>query len=152
MTTYLSPEGLEKINKELEERKTTVRDEINEKIRAAKELGDLSENSEYTEAKENQSFNEGRIEEIEAMLKDFEIIQNGKNKSAEIGVGATVLASSSYGEKEFTIVGTAEADPTKGFISNESPLGRAFLGHKKGEEVEVSTPVGLMKYKIKKIS
>ena len=148
MATYITHEGLEKLKNELQERKTTAREEIKRRLKEAMEIGDLSENSEYDEARDSQSFNEGRIVDLEEMIKGAVIIENGGHKHAQVEVGATVLVKSSLGEKKFTIVGTAEADPINGFISNESPLGGAFLGHKKGDEVEVRTPAGVTKYKI----
>lgn len=147
---YFSPEGLEKLKKELEERKGQIRTDITRKILEAKELGDLSENAEYIEAKEMQSFNEGRIAELDEIIKNAVII--GPHQRQEIiTVGSTVKVHSMHGEQQFTIVGAAESNPTQGFISNESPLGTAFLGHKKDEEVEVKTPTGLVKYKILEI-
>jgi transcription elongation factor GreA len=148
---YFSPEGLEKLKKELEERKGPVRADITRRILEAKELGDLSENAEYTEAKELQGFNEGRIAELEEIVKNAVVI--GPNQKHEvITVGSTVKAESAErGEQKFTIVGAAESDPAQGFISNESPLGMAFLGRRKGEEVEVKTPSGVIKYKILEI-
>lgn len=150
-TQYFSPEGLEKLKKELEERKGEVRAEVTRKILAAKELGDLSENAEYIEAKEMQSFNEGRIVELEDMIKNAVLI--GPHQKIEaVVVGSTVsVKSGEHGEQKFTIVGAAESNPASGFISNESPLGSAFLGRKKNEEVEVKTPGGTVKYKILEI-
>lgn len=150
-TQYFSPEGLEKLKKELEECKEKIRPEINSKILAAKELGDLSENAEYAEAKEMQSFNEGRITELEEMIKNAVMI--GPHQKAEaVVVGSTVkVKSGEHGEQNFTIVGAAESNPAHGFISNESPLGTAFLGRKKGEEIEVKTPGGVVKYKLLEI-
>ncbi len=150
MPQYFSPEGLEKLKKELEERKTIIRAEITRRILAAKELGDLSENAEYSEAKEVQSFNEGRIAELEETIKEAVVI--GPNQRSDIVVvGSTARVSSVYGDQKFTIVGPAESDPARGFISNESPLGSAFIGHKKDDEVEVKTPSGVVKYKIVEI-
>jgi transcription elongation factor GreA len=150
MTQYFSAEGLEKLKKELEERKGPIRAEITRKILEAKELGDLSENAEYMEAKESQSFNEGRIVELEEIIKSAVVI--GPNQKRElVTVGSTVRVESIHGEQKFTIVGAVESDPAQGFISNESPLGTAFLGRKKGEEVEVKTPSGVIKYKILEI-
>ena len=148
---YFSPEGLEKLKKELEERRGSIRTEITRKILDAKELGDLAENAEYTEAKESQGFNEGRIAELEEIIKNAVVI--GPNHKHEVvTVGATVkVKSAERGEQKFTIVGAAEADPIQGFISNESPLGTAFIGRKKDEEVEVKTPSGVAKYKILEI-
>lgn len=147
---YFSPEGLEKLKRELEERRGQIRTEITRKILDAKELGDLSENAEYFEAKELQGFNEGRIVELEEIIKSAVVI--GPNQKHEVvTVGSTVKVNSAHGEQKFTIVGAAESDPVQGFISNESPLGTAFLGHRKDEEVEVKTPAGLTTYKILEI-
>lgn len=150
MPQYLSQEGLEKLKKELEERKGPIRTEITRRILAAKELGDLSENAEYAEAKEAQSFNEGRIVELEDMIREGVVITNSQNHDT-VTVGSTVKVGSQYGEQKFTIVGAAESDPTQGFISNESPLGGAFIGRKKGDEIEVKTPSGIVKYKISEV-
>ena len=147
---YFSPEGLEKLKGELEERRGPIRTEITRKILDAKELGDLSENAEYFEAKELQGFNEGRIVELEEIIKNAVVI--GPNQKHEVvTVGSTVKVSSAHGEQKFTIVGAAESNPVQGFISNESPLGMAFIGRKKNEEVEVKTPAGLTTYKILEI-
>jgi len=147
---YFSPEGLEKLKKELEERKGLIRTEITRKILEAKELGDLSENAEYIEAKEMQGFNEGRVVELEDIIKNAVII--GPNERREvITIGSTVKVKSAHGEQTFTIVGAAESNPSQGFISNESPLGTAFLGHKKSAAVEVKTPAGQVKYTILEI-
>ena len=143
---YFSPAGLEKLKKELEERKYTLRKEIAAKIVEAKDLGDLAENAEFTEAKEMQAFNEGRIEELENTLKHAQLIS--KSSGGTVSVGSTVKAKSPIGEHTFTIVGASESNPVKGFISNESPLGQAFLGQTKGTEIEVSTPKGVVHYKI----
>ncbi len=151
MAQYFSPEGLEKLKKELEERKGPIRTDITRKVLDAKELGDLSENAEYMEAKELQGFNEGRIVELEEIVKNAVVI--GPNHKHEVvAIGSTVrVESREHGEQKFTIVGAAESDPVQGFISNESPLGTAFIGRKKDEEVEVKTPSGLTKYKILEI-
>lgn len=150
-TQYFSPEGFEKLKKELDERRTIIRTEVNRKILAAKELGDLSENAEYIEAKELQGFNEGRIVELEDIIKNAVIIGPQQQHSV-VMVGSTVKAHSKHGEQKFTIVGASESNPAEGFISNESPLGSAFLNHKKGEEVEVKTPAGVVRYKIVEIA
>lgn len=147
MAQYFSQEGLDKLKKELEERKGPIREEITRRILIAKERGDLSENAEYTEAREDQSFNEGRIAELEEIIKEAIVISNHQKQDIVV-VGSTVKLKSSNGEHKFTIVGPAEADPTQGFISNESPIGNAFIGHKQGDEVNVKTPAGLVKYKI----
>ena len=148
---YLSREGLKKLKEELERRKGS-RAEISQKIQEAKALGDISENAEYQEALSIQSFNEGKIMELEEILRQAEVVSGeGNHRHEAVEVGAQVRVESKFGNQQFTIVGSSEAEPTKGFISNESPLGRAFMGHKKGEEVEVETPKGRAKYKILEI-
>ena len=147
MDQYFSQEGLEKLKKELEGRITVLRPEIATRIKEAKELGDLSENAEYDAAKDAQSSNEGRIEEIKSILENAVIIES-TNGSGVVRVGSSVKVESKNGEQTFAIVGAAESDPVKGFISNESPLGAAFLGHKKGDSIEVKTPKGVTEYKI----
>jgi transcription elongation factor GreA len=143
---YLSKEGLEQLKKELEELKLK-RQEIAQRLEEAKALGDLSENTEYLQAKEAQGFNEGKILELEEVLKNAVVIsKNGGNSVVQIGGTVEV---NSQGEKQvFTIVGSEEANPAQGKISNESPLGRAFLGHKAGDVIEVETPRGKANYKI----
>lgn len=147
---YISPEGLEKLKKELEERKYILRKEIAAKILEAKDLGDLAENAEFTEAKEMQAFNEGRVEDLENILKNAMLISD-KREGGIVTIGASLKVTSSVGEQTFTIVGASESNPAQGFISNESPLGKAFLGRKKGAEVEVETPRGRVRYKILKV-
>lgn len=148
--TYLSPEGIEALKKELQELKTKKRQEIAKRLQEAKDLGDLSENAEYFEAKEAQSFNENHIAELEELLKNAVIIETSSEEDI-IRVGSTIEVKSNNGAEIFKIVGSAEAKPQEGKISNESPLGRAFLGRKIGDEVEVKTPGGITKYKIIKI-
>ena len=148
---YLSQEGLKKLHSELERRKG-LRAEISQKIQEAKALGDLSENAEYQEALSVQSFNEGRIMELEEILKQAKLIsEEVGHKHEVVEVGSQVKVESKSGSQQFAIVGSSEVDPAKGFISDESPLGKAFLGHKNGEEVEVETPRGRVKYKILEI-
>ncbi len=148
--TYLSPEGIETLKKELQELKTKKRQEIAKRLQEAKDLGDLSENAEYFEAKEAQSLNENRIAELEELLKNAVVI---KTPSAEdiVRIGSTIETKLNNTIEIFNIVGSAEAKPQEGKISNESPLGRAFLGKKAGDEVEIKTPGGIVKYKIIKI-
>ncbi len=148
--TYLSQEGIENIKKELQELKTGKRQEIAKRLQEAKDLGDLSENAEYFEAKEAQSFNENRILELEKLLKNAVVIESS-NEENVVKVGSTIEAKSNNGMETFIIVGSAEAKPQERKISNESPLGRAFLGRKAGDEVEIKTPGGIIKYKIIKI-
>lgn len=147
---YISEEGLEKLKKQLEELKTVKRQEVAERLEEAKKMGDLSENAEYTEAREAQEFNEREIAELEELIKKAVVI--GKTKSRdEIQIGSTVIVKSHGKEQQLTIVGSEEADPANGKISNESPLGKSFLGKKKSDEVRVKTPKGEVKYTIEKI-
>ncbi len=146
MPKYLSPEGLNDHKKELEDLKLK-RQEIARRLEEAKALGDLSENQEYVAAKEAQAFNEGKILELEQLLRDAVVI--GKNRKVSIvQIGSTVEARTNGKTQTFIIVGSEEASPSIGKISNESPLGKAFLGHKIGEAVEVETPGGKVNYKI----
>jgi len=148
---YFSKEGLEKLKQELEERTNVLRPEIAKRIKEAKEEGDISENAAFDAAREAQASNEGRIEEIKAALESAVII-SAKNGGGIVGVGSSVkVESKDRGAQSFVIVGAAESDPVKGFISNESPLGKAFLGRKKGEKVDVRTPKGEVEYKILEI-
>ncbi len=148
--TYLSQEGIETIKKELQELKTKKRQEIAARLQEAKDLGDLSENAEYFEAKEAQSFNENRIVELEELLKNAVVIETSSEEDI-VRVGSTIEVKSNNGPETFNIVGSAEAKPQEGKISNESPLGRAFLGRKIGDEIEIKSPGGITKYKIIKI-
>ena len=148
--TYLSQEGIETIKKELQELKTKKRQEITKRLQEAKDLGDLSENAEYFEAKEAQSFNENRIVELEKLLKNAVVIETS-SKEDIVRVGSTIEVKSNNGAEIFNIVGSAEAEPQERKISNESPLGRAFLGRKIGDEIEIKSPSGITKYKIIKI-
>lgn len=147
---YLTKEGLEKLKKELEDLKNHKLPEVIERIVRAKELGDLSENAEYQDAKDEQGFIVGRIEEIGNLVRKAEIID--KNQSKElVTVGCTIKVRCEQREYEYTITGSNEADPPKGLISNESPLGRAFLGRRAGEKVIVSVPKGEMECEILEI-
>lgn len=146
----ISQEGYEKLKKELDYLTTVKRREIAERIKAAKELGDLSENAEYSDAKDGQAFNEGRIIELNNILKNLTIVESEYNKN-EIAMGSKVTVKTNGEEKQYTIVSFNEADPQEGKISNESPLGVAFLEKKKGDIVKVNTPKGEMEYKIIKI-
>jgi transcription elongation factor GreA len=144
---YFSQEGLEKLKSEHEYRLNVLRVEIAKRLKEAKEQGDLSENAEYSEAKEAQALNEGRIEDIKVILETAVIIKEN-HKGGIITVGCTVVVDSKNGKKTYTIVGAAESNPTEGKISNESPMGSAFLGKKKGDSVQVKTPKGAVDYKI----
>lgn len=154
MKYYITKDGLEKMKKELEALKNVKRKEIIERIRNAKELGDLSENAEYAEAKDEQSFIEGRIIELENFINKAMLIDESMQSSGMVSVGSTVIiqCEGDEKEKEYMIVGSNEANPTVGRISNESPFGRAFLGKKIGDMVEVQIPKGKIKCVIKAIS
>ena len=151
--TLLTKEGLRKLEEELEELKTVHRKEVNDRIRQAKEFGDISENAEYEDAKQEQAFVEGRIIKLETMIRNARIIEDAAG-SSEIGFGATVkVKDSKHGTIiDLTIVGSAEANPPLGLISNESPLGSALMGKTTGDNVEVTTPRGIVLYKIEAVN
>ena len=143
----ITREGYNKLIEELNYLSNAKRKEIAERIERAKELGDLSENAEYSEAKDAQALNEGRILELSNTLKNVIVVENSNNKG-KIDMGSIVKVSCNGQEKEYEIVSFNEADPVNGKISNESPLGMTFLNKKKGDEVIVETPRGEVKYKI----
>ncbi len=153
-TIKITDDGLKKLKQELETLKTEGRADIAEKIKVARGYGDLSENSEYDEAKNEQAKLEARIVEIEAMLKNVEIIEDikGKAKTVVIGVKVKVLDVEYGDEDEYRVVGSTEADSRNGWISDESPMGKALLGKKIGDEVTVEAPGGEFKVKILEIS
>lgn len=146
--TYITPKGLVDAKAELEFLIRTKRAQIAERIHQAREYGDLAENSEYDAALEEQSLAENRISELENILKSVRIIENQYTHDFVV-IGSTVRIEMDDGIDEFTIVGRVEADPAKKKISNESPLGSALIGAKKGEEIEVATPI--VRYKAKVI-
>lgn len=147
--TYITQEGLEKLKKELHDLVHIKRKEIAWRMEQAKEFGDLSENAEYTTARNEQAFIEGRIAELNAILKSATIIKETKSDGL-IRVGSKIKIKDDTGRvvREYKIVGSQEADPTLGLISNESPLGKAFLGKKAGEIVEIVVPKGIIRYEI----
>jgi transcription elongation factor GreA len=145
--TYISPEGLEKLQHELDELIAVVRPEVAQRIHDAKEHGDVMENAEYEDAKNEQAFVEGRIQQLEALIKSAVLIDEHHGND-HVEIGSTVTVKGPDGSQKFTIVGSTEARPTEGRISNESPVGRALLGHKKGETVTVQVPAGDLAYKI----
>lgn len=152
MTYFLTQKRFEELERELGELKTNKRLEVAEQLRQAKELGDLSENSEYLEAREKQTRLELQIAEIEEILRNASIIKGGQSKE-KVEVGSTVEVLRDKKHLKFVIVGSEEAKPEDGFISNESPLGQELLGSQVGDSVEVKTPVGiLIQYKIQKIN
>ena len=150
----LTEDGLKKLEEELEYLKTAGRADIAEKIKVARGYGDLSENSEYDEAKNEQAKIEARMVEIEEMLKNVEIIEDvkGKAKTVMVGVKVKVLDEEYGDECEYRVVGSTEADPREGKISDESPVGRALMGKKIGDEVIVEAPGGEFKLKVVGIS
>ncbi len=151
--TILTAEGLRKLEEELEHLKSVKRREVAERIKAAKEFGDLTENSEYEDAKNDQAFTEGRILQVEQMLRNAKVIDNHDSPSDEVVVGSTVrLKDLTTGEDlRFMIVGSPEADPDEDKISNESPVGRALLGKRKGDVVEIMVPAGKIRYSVLQI-
>ena len=148
--TILTQEGLKHLEEELENLKSVKRREVAERIKVAIGYGDISENSEYEDAKNEQAFIEGRIITLEKMLRNARIINDDEVDTNTVSIGSkVVLVDMEYGdEMEYSIVGTAESDPTAHKISNESPVGKAILGKQKGDEIEVAAPVGAIKYKI----
>jgi transcription elongation factor GreA len=145
----LTKDGLHKLEAELAQLVGVRRIEIADRIRHARDFGDISENSEYTEAKNEQSLVEGRIMTLESMIRNAVLIEeNGKRQKGVVDVGAKVKVQTDEGEETYSIVGPAEADPIAGRISNESPLGRAMLGHKAGDEVQWNAPMGTSRVKI----
>lgn len=147
-------EGKEKLEVELEELKTIKRKEIVERIKIARSFGDLSENSEYESAKDEQAFVEGRITTLENMIRFAQIIDNNNVAKDEVSIGRTVkfIELPDGDEEEYTIVGSAEADPFSGKISNDSPIAKALIGKKLNDVVTISTPGGDMDVRIEKIS
>lgn len=146
----LTGSGIKKLEDELHNLKSVKRRDIAERIRTAIEFGDITENSEYEDAKNEQAFIEGRIITLEKMLRHARIIDTSQTPEDTVSVGATVLLKDLEYEDEieYTIVGSAEADPNANKISNESPVGRAILGQKAGSVVEVKVPAGTLKYEI----
>jgi len=146
---YMSADSLAALKEELKTIKDKTIPEIAKRIDEAKQQGDLSENAEYHQAREDMSWTQGRLYELEELINSAEIIT--VQKSDTVTLGSKVSTKVGDKTKEYTIVGPQEIDPTKGHISNESPIGEALLGHKKGDKVEVSTPAGVQIYEILKI-
>jgi transcription elongation factor GreA len=146
----MTAEGKEKLEKELEQLKSVKRKEVVERIKIARSFGDLSENSEYDAAKDEQAFVEGRISTLENMIRNAKIIQEDEMNSDTVTLGKTVtfVELPDGDEETYTIVGSAEADPFEGKISNDSPIAKSLLGHKVGSKVNVNTPGGDMSVKI----
>ena len=145
----ITQEGLEKLKKELDELKNVRRPDIISRIKVAKDLGDLSENAEYTAAKEEQSFIEGRVQELEQTIKNAKVAENGNHDPKQpVNVGRFVEVEIEGDKDKFEIVGPAESDPTNGKISSDSPVGKSLMGRLTGEKVTVQTPDGQVVYKI----
>ncbi|MDP9265725.1 MAG: transcription elongation factor GreA [Chloroflexota bacterium] len=148
---YVSADGLKKLEAELHLLRTVRRAEVADRIHAAMQFGDYSENSELEQAKNDQAFLEGRVLTLEQMVKNAVVIdQNGHHEKVEIG--SHVMIESFGEQEEYVIVGSAEAAPAEGRISNESPVGKALLGHRAGEMVQLSVPAGSVELKILAVS
>ena len=150
----LTREGYENLKEELTNLKTVRRKEVAERLKQAIDFGDLSENSEYDDAKNEQAFIEGRIQTIEATLRNAQVIEEGARSSGVVNIGSyvTVRDVEIDDVEEYRIVGTSEADPMQNKISNESPLGAALLGKRQGQTVEVEAPAGTIAYEILNVS
>jgi len=151
--TFLTPEGLKKLEEKLDHLRTVRRNEVAERIKEARSFGDISENSEYEDAKNEQAFIEGEIAELEKMLRNAKIIDQGEVDVNIVSIGSTVKVKDlEFDEvEEYTIVGSAEADPAVNKISNLSPVGSSLLGHGVGETVTVQVPAGNIQYEILEI-
>ncbi len=149
---YLTTEGAQRLKEELERLKGPDRDEIARRLRSAIQMGDLSENADYHKAKEDQGFLEGRISELEYLLKNAIIVDRKNNTGDVVDIGMQVTIQEAGEEPEtYYLVGAKEADPRNGRISNESPIGRVLLGHRVGDSVTAETPTGSITFKILKI-
>ena len=152
--TILTGEGLSKLEEELEELKTVKRQEVAAKIKVALSFGDLSENSEYDEAKNEQAMVEARIAQVEALLKNVHVLDDSDLPTDIVSIGSKVLLKDIEFDEdvEYYIVGSTEADPSEGKISDESPVGKALLGHRVGDRVEVEVPSGMIEFEVLEIS
>jgi transcription elongation factor GreA len=150
--SYLTAEGAARLRSELDELKGPARQALAQRLRAAIQMGDLSENADYHSAKEDQGFLEGRILELERVLLNAVIIEDIKQQAGIVGIGSSVtIQEDDYEPDIYQLVGPKEADPGKGRISHESPIGKAIIGHNEGDVIIVDTPNGKMGYKIIKI-
>lgn len=149
---YITQEGLDKLAEELKHLKTVRRREVVKHIQEAKDFGDLSENSEYEDAKNEQAFVEGRISELEDAIRKAKVIKPQDSANHAVSLGCTVTVECEGDQEVYTLVGATEADPMNRRISVDSPVGQALLGHTKGEKVVVSAPAGKIEYKIKNVS
>lgn len=149
---FLTADGIESLKKELDHLKNTVRKELAVRLRAAIQMGDLSENADYISTKEEQGFVEGQIQELELTLKHAKVIENANSNPGVIQIGSEIIVrEEGYDEEVFNIVGSKEANPRDGKISYESPIGKALLGHRVGDIVRVPTPGGFTNFMILKI-
>lgn len=150
-TQYISAEKLQSLKDEFKHLRDTRIPELAKRIDDARQMGDLSENAEYHAAREEMSWAQSRMKELEFILQNAQLIPTGGDGSKSISIGAHIVVEVNGKKREYAIVGAQEADPISGKISNESPLGQAFLGKRKGDKVEVSVPAGLQKYTILEI-
>ncbi len=151
-TAYLTADGLEKLQKELAHLKSTARIELSNRLRAAIQMGDLSENADYIQAKEEQAFLEGRILELENLLRNVQVIEEKDRKDDRVSIGSVVtVQEGNFPEETYYLVGPKEADPGNGRISYQSPIGKSLLDHQLGDEVVIETPGGKLKLRIVKI-
>ena len=147
--TYLTAEGAKRFREELENLKGSAREQLSKRLRAAIQQGDLSENADYTSAKEEQAFMEGRILELEMILKNVTIIDDLKKSRDVVEIGSSITVQEEGEMPEtYTLVGPQEANPINGRISFESPIGQAMMNHHKGELIQIETPQGILKLKI----
>jgi len=149
--TYLTTDGAERLRAELKELTGPRREELAARLRSAIQMGDLSENADYHKAKEDQGFLEGRIQELEYLLSNAIIIEESSNNDVVLLGSRVTIQEEDFPEETYHLVGPAEADPSKGMISHESPIGKALLDHKAGDTVEAETPGGVIRLKILKI-
>jgi len=151
-TSYLTSEGREKLNQELINLKGPAREDLSKRLREAIQMGDLSENADYIQAKEDQGFLEGRIQELEQILNHVVIIDDKEKTRDTVDIGSTItVQESTYPDEIYFLVGPKEADPLNGRISYESPIGKALLGHRIGDKIKIETPGGSIQLVIKKI-
>lgn len=148
----ITKSGLEKLKKEYKLLTERKRVEVAEKIKSAREFGDISENSEYDAAREEQAFVEGRISELEEILKKAKVSDTTKEKGGFVTIGSQVCVHLEGEEQTFEIVGSPEADPSQNKISHDSPLGKALMGRKVGDRIEIEAPVGILNYTILAVS
>ncbi|MDH5508149.1 MAG: transcription elongation factor GreA [Anaerolineae bacterium] len=149
---YLTPEGAARLRAELEDLKGPKREELSRRLREAIQQGDLSENADYIKTKEDQGFLEGRIQELEVLLADATIIEDGAAKDGAVGIGSWItIQEGSEAPEKYHLVGATEANPREGRISNESPIGIAVIGNHAGDKVTVETPGGSIELKILKV-